>query len=92
MCRERGRTATRPPGRKPIGPLRSVSGQMRWSDEDHFYIERPTTGRRLRLEMTRPMARRADDLLYGHVTVHGWFEGPNLFAVHSLASSEDDMD
>ena len=71
-----------------MGPLRSVSGKMRWSAGD-MYLERPN-GRRLWLDMTRPMARRADDLLYQRVTVHGWFEGPDLFSVHSLASSEDD--
>jgi hypothetical protein len=61
---------------------------VRWSDEDDLYIE--CDGQRLRLELTPAMARRADDLLHEHVTAHGWFEGPDLFAVHSLASSEDD--
>ena len=73
-----------------MGPLQSVSGKMRWSDEDDLYLERPRGGGRLRLDMTRPMARLADDLLYQRVTVHGWFEAPDLFSVHSLASSEDD--
>ena len=77
-------------GEGRLGPLRSVSGKVRCSDEYDFYIERLKDGRRLRLDMTRPMARQADDLLHQHVTAHGWFEAPDLFAVHSLASSEDD--
>jgi|SoiMethySBSTD1v2_1073268.scaffolds.fasta_scaffold2747039_1 hypothetical protein len=70
-----------------MAPLLAVSGIMRRCDEHDFYIER-LNGDPLLLDLPWRMIGQADDLLYGHVSLHGWFESSSLFAVYSIASAE----
>ena len=68
-------------------PPVSVSGTIRWCSRRGFYLEQECE-RRLRLIVPRLMRERADDLLYDHVSLHGWFEARDLFVVHSVAAVE----
>ena len=74
-----------------MGPLRTVSGILRWCDRQDFYVECAGERRLLVLDLPRLIAAQADDLLHQRVTLHGWYESNGSFAVHSLASGESEM-